>query len=139
MNKEDKSTAGCDYIHSMSRMEKQRFWIVVAACFILAATIVTAACMLYTQGAARARLAARMTALLEDSQQTYSQTTKSVYDGMSNLSDMVQGRPGTSAAAAATGTADTATDDAATVASCSVASYEGAKMESDDVKKPPTV
>ena len=126
MDKEDKSVAGCGYIHRMSR-SKAHLWIILVSCLLIGGAVLAAAYMLYSQQATRARLAARMTALLEEGQTHYDNGVKTVHDSMSNMQESVSNmmKP-------VTGTTDA---DAGTVNSEDATNYEGSKMEDDKVPK----
>ena len=123
MKIDDKNTAGCDYIHRMARSQTHT-WILIASCVLIAGCVVATAYMLYSQQATRARLAARMTALLEDGQQSVQDTYKNVHDSMSNSMRNLMPEK-----------AEPTGDDAGTVASGSSSDYEGAKMETGKPKK----
>lgn len=128
MDKDDKSIAGCGYIHRMSR-SKAHLWIILTCCLFIAGAALVTAYMLYSQQTTRARLAARMTALLEEGQQHYDNGVKTVHDSMSNMQSSVSNLMNPT----------TGTDDAGTVTSEDATDYEGSKLEMESGDKVPKV
>lgn len=128
MDKDDKSVTGCGYIRRMSR-SKAHVWIILVSCLLIGGAICIAAYMLYSQQATRARLAARMTALLEEGQQHYDNGVKTVHDSMSNMQESMSKmmKPVTGA------------DDSGTVSSEEATKYEGSKLEMESDKEPKVV